>query len=282
MADNALFFGTSEYMTWLKCPNSGMPLSRVGWSANGTYLNGGGWARSSSTKHFEPTLTWSFLSQTEVKAIENFYLGAYGQGPFYFYDSFSMKSNVLPPYFSIARVAADDGVSLLRDKRPMLEATPANDFGLPTMSAVYELNSASVPYEIFLPIPSGYTLHFGAKGTSTGTAQFKVVDSLGVSVDTPLIPVSGTTFFNRSTSDSPSWVKISLTGLGTVTVASMSVVILPDGEVPYSNKFISGAGHSGCSFKREPQIVGYSAPQAIDYQSVTVEMIETGAWSGGE
>lgn len=278
MADDLMYFGTSEYMTWIKCPNSGMGRNRVGWSATGTYLNGGGWTRSSGTKHFEPTLNWSFLNHEQVRLVEDFYNGSYGHGPFYFYDAFAMRTNILPPYWSIPRTAQDDSPPLIVGKRPTLTDTITNTLNLPTKSAVYDLDTpgGDVSREIYLPIPPGYSLHLGVLGTATGTATFKVEFESGSNTFVPLSP-SGSTVLNHVVSGS-AWAILSVVGDGMLTLAGIMAVLLPDFETPTLSKFYSGAGHSGCDFKTPPNVVGYSSPQAIDYQSVTAEFVEVGAW----
>lgn len=276
MADRGMYFGTRERMTWIKSPNSGMGRTRSGWSASGTYLNGGGWSRESGTKHFEPSLTWSFMDHRQVRDIEDYYLGAYGPGPFYWVDPFAHTTNVLPAHWSVPRLAADDAPPLIRGQRPSLSDTPENTIGLPTKMATYELSLGDDHHEVWVPVPPGFAAHVAVWGVSSGTAAVVGTTADDGMIDTVLTsPASSFTLWRTYTSD----VTISTFGNGTLTLAGMLVQVLPTGVSPSSGqRFLSGAGHSGCAFKSAPTVTGYSSPQAIDYQSVTADFIEVGAW----
>lgn len=304
MAEKKIYFGTKESMRWLKCPNSGMGLNRVAWRANGTYLNGGGWSRSSQTTHFEPSLTWSFLDHRETREIQDYYFGVHGPGPFYWLDPFSMGTNVLPLHWSVPRLAADDAPSLVRDRRPTLSVTAANDIGLPSQTATYTLGPEDRFDTLWIPNPENFAVHVAAWGSSSGTARLKIE---GTSV--ALTAVGTSTPVWTTIQDVPG-VNLTLDGEGLLSLAGLVVQVLPRGDMtvfpglltspglptspslvpqsttyawigvenPHAPRFLSGAGHSGCAFKSDPVPVGYSAPNALDYQSLTADFIEVGAW----
>jgi hypothetical protein len=73
-------------------------------------------------------------------------------------------------------------------------------------------------------------------------------------------------------------VTVSFSGEGTLTLAALIAQVRPLGEAVPEGNFISGRGHSGCRFAAKPSIQGYSAPQALDFQSITATLIETGDW----
>ena len=265
-----MYFGTASRMTWVPCPNTGMARNRVGWTTNGPYLNGGGYSRSSSSNHFEPTLTWSFLRQSQVSEIMAYYHRAYGDGPIYWLDPFAMQTNVLPPYLSIPSLAFDDAPSWVKNRRPTLLTTAANALALPTQSAVYTLISGDTFLTYFIPVPSGYTLYLGAYGSSTGTAALKLNGSTVTLLSTSDASIVNTTVTTDAT--------ITVAGVGTLTLTALTVLVVPTGTTPAVSVFKVGEGHSGCRFKDAPQVVGYSAPSAIDYQSLTANFMETAAW----
>ena len=265
-----MYFGTAERMTWVPCPNTGMARNRVGWTTNGTYLNGGGYSRSSSSNHFEPTLTWSFLRQSQVSELMAYYHRAYGDGPIYWLDPFAMQTNVLPPYLSVPSLAFDDAPPWVKNRRPTLSATTSNTLSLPTQTAVYTLASGDEFMSYFIPVPTGYTLHFGAYGTSTGTAELDLNGST--------VTLLSTTDNSRVNTTTTSDVTITVSGVGTLSLTALTALVLPTGQTPDSGSFLIGEGHSGCRFKDAPTVVGYSAPDALDYQSVTANMIEVGSW----
>lgn len=304
MAERKIYFGTREYMRWVKSPNSGVTMNRVGWTANGTYLDGGGWSRSSATTHFEPSMTWSFLNNAEVREIMDFYLGNFGQGPFYWLDPFSMGTNVLPPHWSSPRLAADDAPPLVKGRRPTLSDTAANSLGLPSQTATYELRASDAFDSLAIPVPDGFAAHICAWGSSTGTAELVMgaapVTLTGASSFEPVWTVASTVSgFATLTARGEGFLRLAglmvqvlpvsgtavIPGLGTtsdlpttpslVVRSSLSSWAGPGSTAP---RFMSGEGHSGCAFKGPPTRVGYSAPHALDYQSVTAEFSEVGAW----
>jgi hypothetical protein len=61
-----------------------------------------------------------------------------------------------------------------------------------------------------------------------------------------------------------------------LTLTGVMAQIHPNGVVPQPGRFISGQGHSGCSFNDNPVLSNYSA--AIDRVGLTVDLIETEGW----
>lgn len=293
MADKRMYFGTPEHMEWVPQPNSGMGRDRVGWITSGTYLNGGGWSRQSSTTHFEPTLTWSFLNHRQVRQIMDYWYGAYGPGPIRWLDGFAMSTNVLSPHWSIPRLAWDDAPSLIRDVRPTLSATPANSLALPSRMATYDLLESSATVPLKLPVPEGFSLHVAVWGTSSGTGALRI-DGEDVTLTDPSDP--GVTW--NALLGEGSDITLELGGNGSISLAGCVAQILPNPGTPNPMnlptepslnlpsgpgstggiRFLSGEGHSGVVFKSKPSVTGYSSANAIDYQSLTAEFIEVGAW----
>lgn len=269
MAD--FYFGTEKHMQWFKAPTSGLERGMSGWSANGTFLNGGGWARRSTNGHTDTTLSWPFLTHRQAQTLTGLYAGQYGRGLIYWLDPFSMEMNALPPSWSMPSMARTDAPPLVTGKRPTLIDTPTNSLALPVESAVYTLSAGDTFDSLKIPVPPGYTLHFGAHGTATSSAGV-LVNGLG----TALLPYGAGVKTN--TTSTQAWTTITLTGTGTLTLAAMTAVVLPTGQTPAAGNFVLGGGHSGCDFKGAPAVTGYSSPQAIDYQAVSVDFIEVGSW----
>jgi hypothetical protein len=489
MTSKRMYFGTQERMTWVKCPAFNPDISKVGWQSTSQYLNGGATVRRSSTAHKEYQLAWNLASSDDVATITDYADRVYGDGLIYFLDPFAMSKNVLPQYWATPRLAVDDApVFNNSDVRPTLVDTAANTNDYPTKSAVYTFSSTDSFLSLWIPLPEGYTFHFGAHGSRVGTAAVRLVPdgatgstttltnwfsngslevdsaqwsvynggtatrdngwassgawsrkhvktvtttqghivlapvagtgivpgstvtmavdvmsttSISVSVAaratytgtpatlegasfgaggsttlsltagvpqrgkiTVTVPAlqptqsalvtiglqinnnggpvgtvvyadnaslhvgttdgkyhdgsnttvvtaagqtvyawTGTPFASPSTATttvvagtepvllSPtdtqrvntsvsgvSGVTISFWGEGTLTLAGMIAQVLPTGTTPQSGGFISGRGHSGCRFNGSPSVQGYSAPQALDYQSMSATLIETGAW----
>lgn len=277
MAKKKMYFGTRERMTWIKCPATDTPLGKVGWQAKSQFINGGATIRKSSTAHKEFTLTWPFASQEEADEITDYADGAYGDGLVYFLDPFAMKSNVLPQYWSIPRLAVDDAPSLVQGRRPTLTDTATNSLSHPTKTATYTLQAGDSFATVYIPIPPDYTLHVGVFGTATGTARVTVTPDGSSAVDLTLLGVTSSVRTNYTLTGAAG-ATLSLAGEGNLNLTSMIAQVRPNGQSVPQGGFISGKGHSGCRFETFPVIQGYSAPEALDYQSVSVSLTETGAW----
>lgn len=105
-----IYFGTRDYMQWVKAPLVNTPLSNVGWANSGTDLNGGGFAKISPTAHKEYELSWGASPAQDIYEILDYRTGAYGEGYLYYVDPFAMRTNVLPGSFSMPRQLCNAGL----------------------------------------------------------------------------------------------------------------------------------------------------------------------------
>jgi hypothetical protein len=92
-----------------------------------------------------------------------------------------------------------------------------------------------------------------------------------------LLPETTSTLTNYEISG-VTGVNISFWGSGTITLSGMIAQVRVIGDPAPTGSFIGGRGHSGCRFAASPSVQGYSAPQALDYQSMSVTLVETGSW----
>src|SRR5690606_3795009 len=85
MSRCGLWFGTEQHAGWFPTPLSGADSSPVGWGADGTHLNGGGWAMGSWNSHKRYTYEWGQSSSREVaQLLKSYRDGTYGRGLLYF------------------------------------------------------------------------------------------------------------------------------------------------------------------------------------------------------
>lgn len=169
-----MYFGTREYMTWVRSPAINSDISKSKWTTTGTYLNGGGYVRSSGTGHKVYQFAWNLAKSEYIRQVLDFESGIYGDGLIYFLDPFAVETNLLPIYWSAPRLGKDDAPTFVKDQRPTLIDTTPNSFGYPTKSAQYTLNGNSVTNELFIPVPLGHTFHLGVHGSSSGSARIDV------------------------------------------------------------------------------------------------------------
>lgn len=173
-----MYFGTKERMTWINCPAYNADISSVGWQSVSQYLNGGAVVRSSATKHREYQFSWPLASADETEAITNYAGGLYGDGLIYFLDPFAATRNVLPQFWAAPRLGAEDAPVFTgtTEVRPSLVDTASNPYGYPTKSAVYDFLNDTQFQSVYIPLPTGYTFHFGAHGSATGTAGVRLIE----------------------------------------------------------------------------------------------------------
>lgn len=279
MAGKMMYFGNKERMAWVKCPAIDTDMTRGSWSTGGVFLNGGAYARSSATTHRRYQFSWNLASQEDIYAVLDYAYGSYGQELIYFLDPFAMATNVLPSWWAVPRLQAEDAPPLIRDvnSRPTLVATANNSYGYPTRSAVFTLADGNLIDSVYVPIPPGYELHFGAHGSATGSAEFRLTTDEDVSTSVAPMAVNTAALTNTVIADTTG-VTISAWGIGNLTIAGIIAQVLPAGSAAPQGRFVSGRGHSGCRFSGDPSVNGYSAPDALDKMGASVTLVETGGW----
>lgn len=277
MARKKMWFGNARYGVYLPTPDTGMTRNRVGWSASGTYLNGGGWSRGTTTKHMEPSMSWSFLDHKSVRLIEDFYNGVHGPGPFFWGDPFAETTNMLPPYVSAPAMMLDGAPRKWFDGSFSVTSNSSGIYGTPTYGIrVDSFTSGGVLLRA--TVPTDKALVFDARGT--GTWDFEIENGNNV-INTGVSGLNDPVWFPNVLQGDGNNLNTSITltyATPGSTLFALTAKIVPLGApLPAPDPWLSGAGHSGCEFK-DLSVTGYSSPDAIDYQSVTANFVEVGAW----
>jgi hypothetical protein len=279
-----MWFGNRNYMQWVECPQSGADYGSNGAGQGMNYLNGGAFRRStfSAAKTFK--LTWALTARDNIRPITDYLEGVYGTGAIYWSDPFNMSYNVLAQSMATPMLGGYDGV-VLNGKlaRPQIVPTSANILGYPVESAIYTNAAATdAPLYHFVPIPPGYTAWVGMHGAAGtgGTVSVRTTNKTAFATGTALTPLSVTNpvRFNYSVDAGPTvdGIEVYLSGTGTVTLSGLMVQVLPTGQTPVDGNFISGQGHSGCSWNERPTVNAYNA--ALDLVGLTANFIETEQW----
>lgn len=284
MSDNVVWFGTREFMQWVKSPAVNVEASRLGWTTNATFLNGGAYVKRSRSGHKNYVLSWNTTNSDMIRTINDYAEGVYGTGLIYWLNPAESAKNALPQYVATPSLGAEDGVVLSGETtRPTLIATPANGNGYPTKTAVYTLKATTKPRpEFYIPIPPNYTAWVGihganANGVSVVARPYIGADTTDPDVALTLMDVDDVNRFNTSFSGNTyQGISIALDGTGTIELTGLMVQVLPDERAPEAGGFISGQGHSGCEFSEFPELTQYNA--AMNLSGLSAELIEVGAW----
>lgn len=283
-----IYFGTKEYMKWVKAPAINMNSSKAGWENNGSFLNGGAYSRRSTASHKTFSLSWDRASRDELRPILDYVDGVYGDGYIYISNPFAMDKNVLPSYVANSAQASKDGPILYGRTRPtMVNTAPVNDY--PVQGATYAVNGVDtisgtpVPPPVYIPIPPGYTAWVGVHGTFTSSAvmrihryQSGVIVPAAATNATPLTTATLTRVVDSVGGDQYNGLGLSLQGIGNATLYGVMVQVLPNGVVPPTGGFISGQGQSGMKFTSQADLSEYSA--VLDRVGVSVDLIEVESW----
>lgn len=270
-----IWFGTRQYMQFVKAPAVGVQASKVGWETSTQLLNGKKHVRRSLGAHKEYQLSWNMSAREDLQPIMDYADGIYGTGKVYWIDPFVMRRNLFNTEWSVPSQGAYGGTVLSgSDARPSVVPTTPNSLGYPVESALFTVKTADTKPEFWIPIPPGYELLLGAHGQtgSGGKVQYAVTngEANGPSADLTLLPVTGTQRFNARVSGSG--VSVFLGGSGTITLTSLQAVLVPTGLEAPSGGFVSGGGHAGVTFVSQPVLEQYSA--ALDKVALSATLIE--------
>jgi hypothetical protein len=276
------YIGTREKMLETRSPTVGFPSSKMGFSNQVNFLNGGASVRRSRASHKRYEMSWDSFSSDEARVILDLADQVYGVGDIFWHDPFVADRNCLPQWWGTPATGLDDGLPLNNGVRGRAVATPTNSLSFPVQSIAY--TCAGAGRSVWIPIPVGHTAWVGAYGVN-GTGGRVVATpttgatTVGAATNLRLMAVTNPARFNHSVAASGGFtgVLISLGGTGTVTLSGLMVQVLLDGVTPKTGGFISGQGHSGCQFVAQPDYTPFS--YAFDTVGVVAEFVETGGWS---
>ena len=175
-----MWFGTEYKMQWIDCPLQGADVSPLGWSAEGTLLNGGGYAKHSWASHRNYVFEWRQSSaKLMAQTMHNYRDGVYGRGLIHFVDPLTMDFNVLPKQWAYpALMAGEANNPFLRGTALSTTPTTTNTFNLPIQGAVVPLGSLSgfrAADSVFIPRPENKVLQLWGLYTTPAVALPEVV-----------------------------------------------------------------------------------------------------------
>lgn len=281
-----IYFGTRERMMWVRAPDANYDGSRAGWDGGATtFLNGGAIVQRSTSAHRTYNYAWNMMTRDEIRAITDYAEGVWGSGAIFLLDPFAMDKNVLPQHWATPRTVLQDAPVLSGSPRREAVEYPTdyiNSLGYPTRGIMYRVSAnwplAAARPKLYIPIPSGYTLWFGAHGAVAATSPLTVTPTGSAAVVMPVLDNTNATRFSHSWNGAQyTGVEISFSGnSGNAIVTGMMAQILPTGVTPATGGFISGQGHSGLRFVSQPSLTQNNV--ALDKQSLAVQLVEDEAW----
>lgn len=185
-----VWFGTADDMRWVPAPLAGAQGSEVRWRAVDQYLNGGAFVRQSTAAHQEISLTWGVQSTESLAPVVSL---LHQPGPYFYVDPIAAQSNIVPSYWATPMVWLDDGPPLVSGVVPN-KYTGESVNGYPATSVQFTIDEPTAT-NIVLPVPDGYTLHMGVRG-SGGTYQLR--ETSGSELFHLMSLVGGDVYYNPS------------------------------------------------------------------------------------
>lgn len=290
-----IWFGNVSHAQWVPAPATGMTKSVEGYSEEIDFDNGGVWVARSKAGHtvYEINLPTQDSSEYDgIEAYQRFAEGEYGSDFLRFVDPMRSDENILSPSWASPGLAAE-GHKPIYDTIPTFTATGANSYGKPSQKAVYGVTGASnaVPAgqnSVFtLLIPPTHTLHFGASGSTTGTAVLRVQPintngTLASVVDiTMTSDASAPAFSNTFSGATYKAVRIYVTrtsaAASTLTATAMWARVVLTGTTPTITRHIPGKGHSGLAFRGSARVEVYTMVYGKKV-GASLELIEVEPW----
>ena len=152
MREKSAWFGTRDDLSEIRCPSTGLTRTPTSWRTSGTYLSGGGYARSSGVSHQELSISWG---GTSVDNLSSILAQIYKNAAYYYIDPLVAKTNMLPPFAAQYQRDNPFGVGVVQ--------TGVGVNGYPNTASSY-VNDTKI-FET--PVPLGYNLWVGAHGTGS-------------------------------------------------------------------------------------------------------------------
>ncbi len=196
----------------------------------------------------------------------------------YFIDPVAADRNLLPQMWATPHLGSEDALPLLRGNRPTSVRQPPSAFRHPARAAVFDAGGKT--RRVYVPIPPGFTAHFGWVGTGSGQVQLFPATAIGRYPALTPDALDGSGVDTNATIGRGSdviGVEVGLAGTGPVTVRAMTLRLLRNGQVDFANRpWAAGAGHSGCQFTEKAGLTPLSVP--LDKIAASATLEETGAW----
>ncbi len=301
MTSKQVWFGIpTERMQWVPAPLAGAQSSNVGYVESMQLDNGGAaLARSSGYhKRYEFEFNAPLEGSDGLDVFNKFASGFYGQGLIYFADPYIFERNLFPAHWASPGLVEQGWPEIYYQSsnyvEPVFTDTAANSYNQPprTMQQVTTLGSTTPNARNYasciLPVPPGYTLHFGWSGSVSGVGRvyYRTIDSTGAyGTPTAITALSATSATRMNTSIASSsavavqfYFGASSASTGQVDVTSMMAQLHPTGSSPtLTGDHIPGEGHTGLMFADDARVETY---QYINppRKALSTTLVEVGAW----
>lgn len=272
-----VFIANAARAAWIPAPLTDMAAGASGVSEVLQLSNGGAYVAKSTASRRQFDMQWMGAS-SDLQVIKDFVSNDYGVGTLYWLDPFVADRNVLPPHWAAPGLAANG------DYRPMVGGVSTTvSFNTNFTSAVNApgmfmsvsrvANTALMSNkfnQVFIPLPAGYTLDVGWRGSSTNLnlvvtqvnsstdSSFQQIFPVATTTIATVTPVAATSGFNYTTSVSSAsvtssaslvcltWIVPTAASASTASIYSLDARVRPTTSVlSTAGNHVSGSGTMG-------------------------------------
>lgn len=295
MAKKVWFGIPTKKMQWVPAPLAGAEASNVGFTESMQFENGGADGRRSAGYHKQYNFEFNapIKGSEELGVFNKFASGFYGDGLIYFADPYIFETNLFPAHWASPGLI-EEGWPQINAATAFFTNTASNSYAQPPRSAQFNmLGATSTPSTVvsrstIIPVPEGYTLHFGWSGSLAGGARvyYRTIaadGTLGTATAITALSATSSTRLNTSVASTSAVAVQFFFGStngnpDTLTVTSMMAQLWPTGVTPtLTGEHIPGEGHTGLMFMDDARVENYvyiNPPR----KALSTTLLEVGAW----
>lgn len=271
-----IYFGTKNHLQWIPGPSIDINATKTDWNSQQKRLDGGTYVRRSAASARQYTMTWGLKNRDDLRPLFDYADGVFGGGYIYYLDPMQSDRNVAPQYWASPFLNGEDG-PLTDTTRPVITDHGDSTNGYPTRSG-----GITGTHSLFIPVPAGYTLHVGlhvqSGVTIGGDVKVWPVNNGTRGSSTTLTPLTtASTTRTNATFAGAADRGYEIENDGDVLYTGLIAQVRPTGESVPDGGFISGQGHSGLEFVRQPDFYEYSS--GLEKVRGGAILAETEAWA---
>ena len=299
MAKQIWFGIPTRNMQWVPAPLAGVESSNVGYVDSMLFENGGASVERSTGFHKEYQFDFNapLAGSDGLNVFNKFASGFYGTGLIFFADPYVFETNLFPAHWASPGLVEDGWHGIYYGAtNPALTFTDTatNVYAQPprTMQQVVTAGLTTPPVRNYgsavIPVPEGYTLHFGWSGSVSGSGRvyYRTISAAGAyGTPTAITALSntGSTRMNATVASTDAVAVQFYFGstdgtTGQVNVTSMMAQLHKTGATPtLGGNHVAGEGHTGLMFADEARVETYvyiDPPR----KALSTRLVEVGAW----
>lgn len=296
MSDKQLWFGIpTAKMQWVPAPLADAESANVGFVDQMAFENGGTDIQRSAAYRKEYTFEFNapVKGSDKLGVFNKFASGYCGNGLICFADPYAFETNLFPAHWASPGLI-EQGWPEIYTTGATFTNTASNVYDQPRRTANWSFTAGSstaptAPYaSVTIPVPPGYTLHFGYSGAVTGNGRvyYQTIaadGTLGAPTAITALAATSATRMNTTVASTAAvavrfYIGATGAGAATVAIASMVAQLWKSTVTPtLTGNHVPGDGHTGLAFADDARVETYryiNPPR----KALSTRLVEVGAW----